>query len=222
MTEELRRVKVWSASVRLLHWLLALTVCLLIATGWLFRQAGVADLLFIGRLWDLHMMAAHVFVLALVARILLLFGKESAGWRDFLISRTQRPALRDMLRFYLSLGRSPMPSYYAHNPFWGPIYLLMFLVLLAQVVSGMLIRYQPGGILRWIPELKHLHDVGYAIIATFVPFHILTAFLHDWKGKGAEVSAMISGYKLFVVQRPEQPGTVQTVSIDDIGGRRDG
>jgi len=129
-------------------------------------------------------------------------------------------ALGGMLRFYLSLGRNPMPSYYAHNPFWGPIYLLMFLVLLAQAASGLLVKYQPDGILEWMPQLKHLHDLGYGIIATFVPLHIVAVFLHDWKGEGAEISAMISGYKLFSVQRPGLPGKVQTVAIQDIGGRR--
>lgn len=58
-------------------------------------------------------------------------------------------------------------------------------------------RWRPPGILF----LTAWHGLGYGIISTFMVLHILTVFLHDWKGTGSEVSAMISGYKIFVIRK---------------------
>ena len=200
---------VWSSLVRTLHWAMALGVATLVASRWLILRApeelgaGAAEV---------HRNMGYLLLAALAARVyLLLFGHGGEQWRDFVPWPPQHRAAGQMLRFYLTLGRSPLPAYYAHNPLWGPIYLALFAVLAAQGVTGLL------GLMAW-------HRPGLPVVTGFVALHVLTSFLHDWKGGGADVSAMINGHRVFVVKRPDATGQagVHVVSVESLGGRRPG
>ena len=207
--ETVRRVLVWSSLVRTLHWAMALGVVTLVASGWLILRApaelgaGAAEV---------HRNMGYLLLAALAARVyLLLFGHGGEQWRDFVPWPPQHRAAGQMLRFYLTLGRSPLPAYYAHNPLWGPIYLALFAVLAAQGVTGLL------GLMAW-------HRLGLSVVTVFVVLHVLAVFLHDWKGSGADVSAMINGHRVFVVNRPQAtgPAGVHVVSVDSVLPRKPG
>lgn len=184
--DEIRRTKVWSGAVRLVHWVLVLAVLFLVATGWLLGQMLVVHE---SELAAAHVNTGYVVLAALGVRgYLLLIGRQAERWRAFIPDALGIRAMGAMLRFYLSWGRSPLPAYYAHNPLWAPVYLLFYVVLTLQAATGIL-------------SLTAWHGLGYRVISAFVVLHILAAFLHDWKGTGSEVSAMISGYKIFVVRK---------------------
>jgi Ni/Fe-hydrogenase 1 B-type cytochrome subunit len=137
-----------------------------------------------------------------------------------------------MLRFYASLGRGALPGYYAHNPLWAPLYLLLLLLLLLQLGSGLMLEF---GSLRGMfrlssVELLHWHQGLLPVVALLTIAHVLSAFLHDLRGNGSDVSGMINGHRTFPVgQRAKPTPSVQApgVSLNDIGGwkpsaRKDG
>jgi Ni/Fe-hydrogenase 1 B-type cytochrome subunit len=210
------REKVWEGSIRLTHWLMALTVASLLVTGAFLQRGLQGD---DQPLVDAHITAGYLLLLLLLFRLgKLLLGKGSSHWRDFLSPVAQ---IRKQLLFYLTATRAPMPVYYAHNPLWGPIYLLLYAVILIQAGVGALmhVTYYGGdyvSFLAWAYEapLPELHLTGFGIIAVFTVLHILTACLHDWKGQGSEVSAMISGYKIFVRQET-------AIDMEQIGKARE-
>ncbi len=202
--EIVRREPVWSGRVRVLHWTLALTTLLLLASGWIL-SAEYTPLM--ANLHSVHVSAGVLLSLALAARLaLLVWGCGAEHARDF---RTTLRAMLDMLRFYITAGRAPQPAYYAHNPLWAPLYLLLFATLALQSASGLTWWY--GGaadpeytlalpwLLGW--TLPEWHHAGYRVIGTFTLAHVLAVGWHDWKGTGAEISAMLNGHKIFIIRR---------------------
>jgi len=188
--ENIRYVLVWSTWLRLSHWLIAGGVLFQLGSAWaLAHDEANYDL------WlDWHLIAGQVILIALVLRVILLFFPGSGNWRTFIPQRAQVQAMLQMLKFYLSLTRFPLPNWYAHNPLWLPVYPVFFLVLAGCLLSGLL--YNAPDIVFGTP-MYELHGALAGLIAVFSLFHIVSVFLHDLKGKGACISAMVNGYRYF-------------------------
>jgi Ni/Fe-hydrogenase 1 B-type cytochrome subunit len=202
--ETVRREAVWSGRLRALHWTLALATLLLLASGWLLSQEFTP---LTANLRSVHVGAGVLLSLALTGRLMLLvFGRGAEHLRDF---RPSPAGMLGMLRFYVTAGRAPLPAYYAHNPLWAPLYLLLFATLALQAASGLTWLYTGAAdpeyfqALPWLMgwTLSEWHLGGYRIIAAFTLAHILAVFWHDWKGTGAEISALLNGHKIFIIRR---------------------
>ena len=121
-----------------------------------------------------------------------------------------------VLKYYFSLCRSPLPNWYAHNPLWGPLYLLLFLFFLIQILSGTLQQSHPY---IGMVNLHDVHIIGAYVITGFSVVHLLAVFLHDLGGSGSDISAMINGHRIFILKKPvatQQSGEVQSVSLDEL------
>lgn len=198
--------------MRLAHWLMTVSVLALLASGWLLYQ----DTRLGPAAREVHYLAGYVLVVALLLRLHgLLLGAGSAHWRDC-IPLGQGRAVMETLRCYLSLGRSPPPRWYAHNPLWGPTYLLLLALLVVQVLSGF---GREGAALAALSQA--VHGPVSRIVGVWVALHVIAVFLHEIKGTGGDVSAMINGHRCFVVERPTVRG-VDVVSHERITKARDG
>jgi Ni/Fe-hydrogenase 1 B-type cytochrome subunit len=214
---DFQRVSVWSQWMRLAHWSIALSVLTLIATGWL---VGSAPSVAAGAS-DLHGYAASVLMAGLALRIWLLFAdKGVGGWEALVPARANLPAMKQMLVFYLTLGKAPLPNWYAHNPLWVPLYALLYLFLVVMAVTGIFMEEQPLVAGFYLPSI---HLAFAKIITVLTVLHLATAVLQDIKGKRGDVSAMLNGYKLFESQKPDSVEFMRQspgVSIDAIGRDR--
>lgn len=213
---QVQRNLVWSGWHRLAHWLIALSVMVLIATGWLVKSApSVAR-----SASDYHDMASVGLILGLALRLgLLLFGSRVAHFRALIPTPADLNTIGLTLRFYATMARSPLPKWYAHNPLWAPVYLLVLLALAVLVASGLLMESHPVLLGFYLPSV---HDFWATPILVFTGLHIVAVTLHDAKGTASDVSAMINGHRIFQVEDVDgmQAHNVQTVSPDKIGGRR--
>jgi Ni/Fe-hydrogenase 1 B-type cytochrome subunit len=208
----IQRIRVWSAPLRLVHWLMALCVLALLASGWI----GSARLAEAGRWRDLHFTSGYLLAVAIVIRLgLLLRGRAPTDrWRDLLpAGRQQWLGMRDMLLFYMTLGRTTLPGYYGHNPLWGPVYLVLFALTALGVVTGVLLSgYDALGLLVltaspwWLGwSLPEWHSGVATTLAVAVAVHVLAVFAHDARGTAGEISAMVNGHKIFVTTgQPQQ------------------
>ena len=188
--ENIRYVLVWSGWLRLSHWLITAGVLFQITSAWAIGHDN-ADYTF----WlDWHLISGQIILMALALRIVLLFFPGSSNWRALIPEKAQLQAMVQMIKFYLSLARFPLPNWYAHNPLWLPLYLIIFVVIAACSVTGLL--YDSPKIIFGFPMVK-LHSALASVIITFTIFHIVTVFLHDLKGKGAFISAMVNGHRYF-------------------------
>ena len=210
---EIQRISVWSRALRITHWVMAAAVVVLIATGW--RMEG--DPLPASTLQDDHFLAAAFLIPAFLLRIyLLFFGTGTDHISDCEPDMNRLRSAVAVLKYYFSLGRSPLPNWYAHNPLWGPLYLLLFLFLLIQIISGTLQQSHPY---IGMVNLHDVHIIGAYVITGFSVIHILAVFLHDLGGSGSDISAMINGHRIFILKKPvatPQSGEVQSVSLDEL------
>ncbi len=206
MSNSIKRVAVFSSAQRLSHWLIALGVGFLLVSAWLVRHADVDVLA-----WqDWHIMVGQALSVVIAYRLYLLFVPGSGHWRLLVPTRGQRHILRQTIKFYASLGRLPCPDWYAYNPLWQPLYAVVIVALVIVSISGLFLGQAGSGLTR-------LHAVSAGFILYFSLAHIAFAVLHDVKGAGAQISAMLNGYKYFISKPVEKPLPAENaVSLQDL------
>ena len=211
--DEIQRIPVWSRALRIAHWMMAVTVVVLIATGWRMESEPLPA----STLLDDHFLAASFLIPAILLRIyLLFFGAGTDHISDCEPDTNRMRSAAAVLKYYFSLGRSPLPNWYAHNPLWGPVYLLLFLFLLMQIISG---AFQQNHPYLGMVNLHDIHIIGAYVITGFTVVHVIAVFLHDLGGSGSDISAMINGHRIFVLKKPvttQQSGDTQSVSLDEL------
>lgn len=210
---EIRRQFVWSKTLRWCHWGMTLSVLVLIFTGWMIswvpEKAASLD--------DFHYVAAAVLIAVLAIRFwLLFFGRSSELLNSLRPNRHQLRQGWEVLRAYLTLGKIPLPKWYTHNPLWAPLYLLLFALLSVQIVSGLLLLNQIT--LLGDLSVRFVHVLGFQAVTLFTLLHVLASFFHEAKGNGSDISAMINGHRIFIIEpsQIEQPGTAPVVSLDSL------
>jgi Ni/Fe-hydrogenase 1 B-type cytochrome subunit len=214
---ELKRVLVWSGWLRLSHWSIALATVVLLLTGWQLGDSVAQP----PALLDVHYYAAGVLLFGLALRlVLMVIGREHERLTALLPRASELQPIAHTLRFYLSLGRAPVPRWYAQNPLWKPVYLAVYMALMVQVVTGSLMQEHP---VVWRFYLPSVHAFWAQALLWFGILHIAAVALHDLKAKTGDVSAMINGYRLFFIDRTQLPSAneqpVRFVSSDDKGKR---
>ncbi len=188
--ENIRYVLVWSGWLRLSHWLIAAGILFQITSAWAIGHNN-ADYTF----WlDWHLITGQIILVALALRVVLFFFPGSSSWRAFIPEKSQLQAMLQMIKFYLSLTRFPLPNWYAHNPLWLPLYLIVFIVLAACLITGLMYD-SPKNIVGF--TMVKLHSTLASAVIIFSIAHIASVFLHDLKGKGAFISAMVNGHRYF-------------------------
>ncbi|MCK4585756.1 MAG: cytochrome b/b6 domain-containing protein [Gammaproteobacteria bacterium] len=195
--------------MRLSHWAIAFGVLFQITSAWAIKK-DYANYEF---WYDWHIMVGQLMLIVIFLRIILLFTDGASNWRSFFDYKSQLNAIIQMIKFYLSFARLPLPNWYAHNPLWKPIYLFMIIVLLGCVITGMV--YDSNLTLLGY-SFTELHDALATIITVLSVAHIITAFLHDWKGKGAFISAIINGHRYFHYPSNNIEGKAETVKTPAI------
>jgi len=210
----IKRVLVWSGWLRLSHVSIGLAALVLLFTGWLIAESpSLAE-----SALDLHYLASSFLIFGLVVRIVLMFtGKEHERLPGLFPASTELTAMAKTLRFYISLGKSPMPGWYAQNPLWKPVYLIIYLALIVLVITGALmpdVSLMPG---FYLPAV---HMFWAQFVLWLTAFHIASVIMHDYKNQTTDISAMVNGYRLFLIESkqggsiPEQ--MVQHVSIGSL------
>ena len=207
------RVLVWSRWLRLSHWGIALTTIGLCVTGLIMKSSLAAST----DISDLHNIFGGLLLPALLLRLyLLFFGKGTDHLSDCEPDRHRISQAWQVLRYYLTLGKAPLPKWYSHNPLWGPIYLFLFFCLFLATVSGLLLLkslYFFAGL-----SMLDLHQYCFLAIGIFTLLHVPAVFFHDLSGQGGDVSGMINGFRIFDA-KPTQSSVKQgeqTISLDNL------
>jgi Ni/Fe-hydrogenase 1 B-type cytochrome subunit len=204
-------VLVWSRWLRLTHWALALSTIGLIATGWLMSQ----DSDFANSAGEFHYLLSGILLPALLFRLyLLFFGRGTDHLEDCEPNTHRLIQAWQVARFYLTLGKLPLPKWYSHNPLWGPLYLALFFILILVTLSGLMLLndyYLFANL-----SMMDLHRFSYQLILGFTLLHLPAVFAHDLSSKSGDISAMVNGYRTFEVG--DETGRVnpdtQSVSLD--------
>jgi len=225
MNEEIHKVEVWPPIIRLLHLLMAATVIILLLTGLLMNSGMILnDVLYQHLLTVWHLPSGHVLLAVIVVRlILLMVRRDVLGWRALMPEN-----IGDIIKvamFYLSFARMQLPAYFAHNPLWKVLYLAIYILLVIQAVTGLLLESAwLRSVLRTDSSTALMqHQALLDIILVLVVMHIVSSLLHDWKSPTAEISSMINGRKFFHTEKNNNKITADkpvSVSLDSLTGKK--
>ncbi len=207
---DIKHVKVWSGWLRLSHLLIGVSVLLLLITGWLMANSPV---LRDGAL-DVHYIGMALLLPGLLIRFWLMgAGRENERLSGLVPQPHELQAMWETLRCYLGFGVRPLPNWYAQNPLWKPVYLVIYMGLVIQLLSGVLVERHPVVLGM---SLFTVHELWAGILLWAVLLHIGSVALHDFKNGSADASSMINGYRLFTVQQQKPEAGAQFISVDAI------
>jgi Ni/Fe-hydrogenase 1 B-type cytochrome subunit len=212
----LQRVYVWEVPVRLYHWVNALCVVVLAATGYLIgapiavqRGTEASFSYWFGMTRFIHFVAAYVFFFNFLFRIYWGFaGNRYASWKNFILYRKkQMKEVAHVLKVdILQIQDQPIETI-GHNALAGFTYFLVFLAFLFQSVTGfglysaMSTHWLPH-LFAWIVPLmggdfavRQWHHMFMWAFILFSIVHIYLVFYHDYVEGCGVLSSMAGGWK---------------------------
>jgi len=229
-TTVIERVYVWEWPVRLYHWINALCILALVATGFMIGRPIALAVegneasfsYYFGWVRFVHFVAAFIFFFNFIGRIYWGFvGNEYARWDNFL-PLTPRLAAKqwrevvhvikvDVLQMHESTQHFESIG---HNALAGWIYLLTFLAFLFQAATGfgmysaMSQAWLPS-LFAWIVPLmggdfavRQWHHLMMWFFIIFTMIHVHLVFYHDYvEGRGV-LTSMAGGWKF--IERKKQ------------------
>ena len=206
-------VYVIEAPVRAFHWINALCVLTLFATGLVIGNPPVfldrteaAFGYWFGTVRFIHFATAYIFVCNIALRFYWAFrGNRFARWSHYLLLRGEQwREVRAMAARYLLIGRSRQPL--GVNALAGFTYFLMFGVVIFMIVSGFGMYAATSD--SWFPRLfawivplmggdetvRLWHHAAAWVFPVFVVLHVYLVYFND-RGEHGFLSSIVTGWR---------------------------
>ena len=215
---ERKAVYEFSIGLRLTHWLRAISIVVLVGTGfylsYVFQSpisTGEPVNFMQAKYRFVHEVAGFLLIACVVFKTYLFFTdkvskKELASFGNLLDLKMWV----EQIKFYLFLGKHPKIKG-VYNPLQFASYILFYLVIAGIILTGLILYvhvYHDGlggmlySILRPIEamfgglaEVRTWHRILMWAIIVFVVVHIYMAVFNAVKGKDGALDAIFSGYK---------------------------
>lgn len=207
-------VYLWGWPIRATHWTAVIAIATLVVTGFYiggpyFTTGGEASQHYMmGWFRFIHFIAAAVLVACGILRVYWLFaGNKFERWSAlFPVRRKDWTHLWQQVKFYLMIRPENAPHYLGHNPLQQFSYTLLYVVVVAQILTGFALYGQsaPGGawytLVGWIVPLfgglqivRFVHHVSTWVFLIFIPIHIYLTMRADLLERTGTVSSIVSG-----------------------------
>jgi Ni/Fe-hydrogenase 1 B-type cytochrome subunit len=211
----LAQVYVWELPVRVTHWLIALSMIVLAATGiyigrpFLAVTGEATDHFVTGTIRTVHSYAAIVFTVSVLSRITWMFvGNKYAHWDKFLPVRPIRAkGLWPTFKFYTFLMRKP-PGFVGHNPLAGAAYAAVFCLYFVMITTGFAMFSAGAGagsvmhafqflipLIGGLETARWIHHVTMWLLLGFVVHHVYSAVLMSHVEVNGTVESIFTGWK---------------------------
>jgi Ni/Fe-hydrogenase 1 B-type cytochrome subunit len=205
-------VLVWQWPVRLVHWLLVLSLTCLTITG--FYMHGPFIELHSARGWVMgtarfiHEISGFVLIAALIIRFYwFLVGNRWENWRAFVpLTKQQWVGAYSMVTYYIFRRREPVAQV-GHNALAAMTYIGIYSLLFLEVVTGLVLYSKVVGsrtlnfFVGWISrmiDIQYIRTIHFLIMFVFMAFmiqHIYSAVLVATAEKNGEMESIFSGWK---------------------------
>ncbi|MEW5914866.1 MAG: Ni/Fe-hydrogenase, b-type cytochrome subunit [Gemmatimonadota bacterium] len=207
-------VYLWHWPIRAMHWAAALSLVLLIVTGftigkpYFLPQAHTTGGYFIGWMRLIHFIAAGVLVATAIVRMYwLIAGNKFERFAAlFPVRKSDWINMFKQVKFYLMIHPERAPHYLGHNPLQQLAYTTVYVVGLIMVITGFAMYGQanPQGIIRsltlWVPDLfggmqivRLVHHVLTWFFLIFIPIHVYLAIRADLLERTGTMSSIVTG-----------------------------
>jgi len=200
----------WSILLRLFHWCFALSIVVLVTTGfyihmpWTNTMIEGSSTFPVATMRYIHFIAGFVFTGALLARLyLLLFGNRQERFWDFLpITPRNIKNLVSTLKYYAYLSDNE-DHRLGHNALAGIAYCITFIIAGLQILSGFYMLYPESALWQtWGLKLLGTQQQGRFLHYLFMWYFLLFAFAHiyivvwnDIRSKEGLISSIFNGSK---------------------------
>jgi Ni/Fe-hydrogenase 1 B-type cytochrome subunit len=212
-------VKVYSATVRLWHWINALCIVILAISGLMIAMplpsvgGEASDHYIMGYVRLTHFTAGYVMAIAFLVRIYAaIVGNEHARslfWVP-LTDKQWRAGFVHQVRWYLFLEPAA-GRYVGHNPLAHAMMFLFLLAMIFMIVTGLALYSEGAGEGSWqdtlfgwvIPRfggsqaVHSWHHLGMWLTITFVILHVYAAIREEIMSRQTMLSAIVSGTRTF-------------------------
>ena len=223
-------IYVYEAPVRIWHWVNALSLVVLMITGWFIAHplptmpGEASDHFLMGYIRFAHFAAAYIFVIGFVGRVYWAFIGNDHARQVFLppiFNRQWWGGVWHEVKWYAFFVREPR-KYTGHNPLatlfmhimliWGSVF--MIVTGLALYGEGT----QAGSwahtmFTSWVvplfgqsQDVHTFHNLGMWYILCFVLIHVYVSIREDIMSRQSLVSTMVSGWRMFKDDRPVDDG----------------
>jgi len=211
-----KRIYVWQFPVRLFHWVAAIGVFLLCATGFLighplhaFYAQQAYQQYWFGWVRFIHFVSAFAVVAVSFVRLYWAFvGNRYSTWRNFVpLTRSQWHSIWELVNVEVLQIKRTGRYHVGHNMLAATSYLFLFLAFVFQTVTGFALYSSMSGlrvthIFDWIVPLfggdanvRFWHHALLWMFVLFIIVHVYLVFYDDYVEAGGEMSAMVSGWK---------------------------
>ncbi len=207
-------IYLWGAPLRVSHWVAALSLVALFATGIfisqpLFVTNGEASSHFLmGRFRFAHFLAATFLIMAGIIRVYWLFaGNKFERWSALVpFTRRNLRAMFQFLKSYATFNSRLQPHFVGHNPLAQVAYTSIYVGTTIMICTGFAMYGQsnPGGIFytafAWVPALlgglqnvRLVHHLISWLYPIFFSIHVYLVIRSDYLERGGVVSSMFTG-----------------------------
>jgi len=201
-----KKVYHWSVAARVEHWVRAISIFLLIFTGFYIHSPFIAgrEGFLMATMRLIHFICAYILVIGVFVRIYFsLRGDLIGDWKEFNPIKNLKN-LPDILAYYLFLKKSHK-EYERYNPLQAVVYYALAILILLQAATGFAIY---GGapflhnLFNWINSLlggetytRVAHYIITWIFVIFIPIHIYMGILQTVERKDSTFFSIFTGYK---------------------------
>ena len=205
----------WTAPVRVHHWLMALSIAILIATGWYIADpftdsAGETVHKFLmGEMRYYHILFGVILTFLFFWRMYMgFFTRFHAEWKNFLAVADWKNLIKQV-KFYLLVSKERPEHVYLYGPLQAMSYAGLFVMIFLIVITGLILTgagYDHGflGLMSWIltplenlmgglAMVRYIHHILTWLFVIFIIVHIYMAFWYDIVFKEGTVSSIING-----------------------------
>lgn len=213
-------VYVYEAPVRLWHWVNALCIVTLAATGYFIGSplpsvpGEASDWFLMGYIRFAHFAAAYVLAVGFLLRIYWAFVGNAHARQLLFIPFWRGRWWKEVwheVKWYAFIEKAPK-KYVGHNPLAQlTMFFMVTLTMLFMIATGFALYSEGAGIDSWqhmlfgwvfdiwpnSQDIHTWHHLGMWVLITFVIMHVYVAVREDIMSRQSIISSMVSGERVF-------------------------
>ncbi|WP_297444910.1 Ni/Fe-hydrogenase, b-type cytochrome subunit [Desulfurobacterium sp.] len=209
--KDYEKVYVWSVLLRVYHWVFALSIFVLIATGLYIDWPWTNTWMEGSHQWPMamaryiHFVAGMLFTMAVITRIYLWFfgNKHEKVW-DFAPITPRNIKNMITTSFHYAYLTDSHEHRTGHNAMAGMSYIMTILLAVVQFITGFYLLYPEnsffvslGSIFGTQQTARFIHHILNWYFAIFALVHIYIASWNDIRHPEGLISSIFTGYKFF-------------------------
>jgi len=205
----------WSVAMRINHWAMALTIFVLIVTGFYIADPFVVskgetvNKFFMGNVRFAHILFGVFLLFLFIWRVYLaFFSRFHADWKDF-FAWADLKATFEQIKFYLLIRKDAPEHKMLYGPMQSLAYIGLMFMVLVIVITGLILMgagYHAGftaiaatilrpveNLLGGLAVIRYIHHIFTWFFILFIVVHIYMAFWYDAVLKQGTLSSMVNG-----------------------------